>query len=78
MFFTASEKNTNSRDKFSLIVKNESVIFKKLTFLIITSQLRALVVNFRRTNNLLIKFPDIIPVTFILILKNLQKIRKNS
>jgi hypothetical protein len=78
IFFTVSEKNTNLKDKFSLLSYDGPVISGKLTSTITTSQLSTLVVNFHRTDGLLVEFPGVVPATFMPVLENLQNMRKDG
>jgi hypothetical protein len=78
MFFTVSEKNLDSKSKFSLVSDDGSTISEILISKMTATQLRILAVNFQKMDSLLIKFPDVIPATFVPVLKNLQEMQKGS
>lgn len=74
MFFTVSEKNTESPIGDSLITESGPVISAYLTAATTTQDLMALAATFQRANGLLIEFPGIIPATFMPVLENLQQL----
>ncbi|KAE9969426.1 hypothetical protein EG328_006874 [Venturia inaequalis] len=74
MFFTVSEKNTDSQIGDSLIAENGPVISAKLTATTTVQDLMALAVSFQRANGLLVEFPGVIPATFVPVLENLQEL----
>jgi AAA domain/Zinc finger C-x8-C-x5-C-x3-H type (and similar) len=78
LFFTVTEKNTQPKAEFGLVSENLPAISAKLSSGITTRQLRSLIINFKKTNGLLVEVPGIIPATFMPVLENLQRMQKDS
>jgi hypothetical protein len=74
MFFTVSEKNTDSQIEDSLIAENGPVISANLTGTTTIQDLMALAASFQRANGLLVEFPGVIPATFVPVLENVQQL----
>lgn len=74
MFFTVSEKNTESQIGDSLITESGPVISAYLTAATTMQDFMALAATFQRANGLLIEFPGVIPATFMPVLQNLQQL----